>query len=84
MNTIIIRNTPVTCRLVPEAERMDFVDKLFGINVRCAGANRVRVRRSLADEYHGGYWQFFELSNDGFYMALQVRHHLFGQLSERV
>jgi hypothetical protein len=23
----------------------------------------------LAPEYHGGYWQFYELSNGGFYMA---------------
>lgn len=23
----------------------------------------------LAADYHGGYWQFYELSNGGFYMA---------------
>lgn len=62
--------THVTSRLVPEAERMDFVDRLFGITFPIRLEPTVfEMAGRLAAEYHGGYWQFFELSNGGFYMA---------------
>src|ERR1700688_1442010 len=31
-----------------------------------------RVMRDLAQEYRGGYWHFYELSNGGLYMAPQL------------
>lgn len=71
MNTIITRDTPVTSRLVSEAERMDFVDKLFGINfpMRLEPTVFQFADHLAAPQYHGGYWQFYGLSNGGFYMA---------------
>ena len=60
----------ITKRLVPEAERMAFVDKLFGISyVLKLEPTVFQFAEHLAVEYHGGYWQFYELSNGGFYMA---------------
>ena len=65
MNTIISR------RLVPEADRMDFVDKLFGINyvLRLEPTVFQFAEHLAAPQYNGGYWEFYSLSNGGFYMA---------------
>lgn len=60
----------ISSRLVPEAERMAFVDRLFGISyVLKLEPTVFQFAEHLAAEYHGGYWQFYELSTDGFYMA---------------
>ena len=60
----------ITRVLVPEAERMAFVDRLFGIKyVLQLEPTVFQFAEHLAAEYHGGYWQFFGLSNGGFYMA---------------
>lgn len=67
MNTI----DTITSHLVPEADRLAFVDKLFGINyVLKLEPTVFRFAEQLAAPiYNGGYWQFFALSNGGFYMA---------------
>ncbi len=61
----------ITRRLVPESERMAFVDKLFGIKyVLKLEPTVFRFAEHLAaPQYNGGYWQFYSLSNGGFYMA---------------
>ena len=60
----------ITRALVPEAERMAFVDRLFGIKyVLQLEPTVFQFAEHLAAEYHGGYWQFYGLSNGGFYMA---------------
>lgn len=61
----------VSSHLVPEADRLAFVDKLFGINyVLKLEPTVFRFAEQLAAPvYNGGYWQFFALSNGGFYMA---------------
>jgi hypothetical protein len=60
----------ISRQLVPEAERMAFVDKLFGLSyVLKLEPTVFRFAEQLATEYSGGYWQFFLLSNGGFYMA---------------
>jgi hypothetical protein len=73
MNTIITPDTPVTSRLVPEAERMDFVDRLFGLHyvLRLEPTVFQFADHLAAPQYNGGYWQFYSLSNGGFYMALR-------------
>ena len=63
-------STNITSRLVPEAERMAFVDRLFGIKyVLQLEPTVFQFAEHLAADYHGGYWHFYELSNGGFYMA---------------
>jgi len=60
----------ITSHLVPEANRMAFVDKLFGISyVLKLEPTVFRFAEQLATNYHFGYWEFFSLSNGGFFMA---------------
>jgi len=60
----------VSSHLVPEADRLAFVDKLFGIHLPMRLEPTVfDMAGRLAPEYYGGYWQFYALSNGGFYMA---------------
>lgn len=60
----------ITRTLVAEANRMAFVDKLFGLNFPMRLESTVfQFAEHLAADYNGGYWQFYELSNGGFYMA---------------
>ena len=57
-------------RVVPESERMSIVDKLFGIGYILQLEPTVfSMAERLAADYHGAYWQFYALSNGGFYMA---------------
>ena len=63
-------NQPIASRLVPEAERMAFVDRLFGIKyVLKLEPTVFHFAEHLAADNKGGYWDFYELSNGGFYMA---------------
>lgn len=60
----------ITNNIVPEAERMAIVDRLFGISyVLKLEPTVFSIAEVLADEYTGGFWEFHELSNGGFYMA---------------
>ena len=60
----------ITLRVVPEADRMAFVDRLFGGNFPMRLEPAVfGMAGMLAAEYHGGYWAFYTLSNGGFFMA---------------
>lgn len=76
-NTIIFFEWNITVtdyisrHIVPEAQRMDFVDTLFGIHFPLKLEPTVfRFAEQLAaPTYNGGYWQFFALSNGGYYMA---------------
>ena len=60
----------ITRTLVPESKRMDIVDKLFGIKyVLKLEPTVFQFAEQLADNYDYGYWEFYTLSNGGFYMA---------------
>ena len=49
---------------------MTFVDRLFGIKyVRQLEPTVFQFAKNLAAASHGCYWDFYELSNGGFYMA---------------
>ncbi|MBK9440756.1 MAG: antirestriction protein [Comamonadaceae bacterium] len=51
---------------------MDTVDKLFGIKyVLQLEPTVFQFAEQLAENYDYGYWEFFMLSNGGFYMALR-------------
>jgi hypothetical protein len=65
MTTHTITNT-----IVPESERLSIVDGLFGIAYMLKLEPAVfSIAEALAEEYTGGYWEFHDLSNGGFYMA---------------
>jgi hypothetical protein len=56
--------------IVPESERMNIVDGLFGMAYMLKLEPAVfSIAEALASEYTGGYWEFYDLSNGGFYMA---------------
>ncbi len=59
----------VTAQLVDDASRMGTLARYFGDRaVRFEAAVFDFMRRFSAD-YGGGFWQFYELNNGGFYMA---------------
>lgn len=65
MITMSITNT-----IVPESERLAFVDRLFGIQyVTKLEPTVFTITENLAPDYTGGYWEFHDLGNGGFYMA---------------
>ena len=65
MTTSTITNT-----IVPESERLSIVDGLFGMSYMLKLEPAVfSIAEALAEEYTGGYWEFHDLSNGGFYMA---------------
>ena len=60
----------VTRELVPEDQRMDVVEQLFGIAFPLQLEPVVYgITDQMAKDYDGGYWNFYTLSNGGFYMA---------------
>lgn len=62
--------TPITRLLVPESERINHTNKLFGIHFPMRLEPFVYgITSNLSVDYTGGYWEFYELSNGGFYMA---------------
>ena len=61
---------PVTRELVPEDQRIDVVERHFGMAFPLQLEPVVYgITDRMAGEYTGGYWDFFTLSNGGFYMA---------------
>ena len=61
---------PVTRELVPEDQRLAITEKLFGMAFPLQLEPVVYgITDRMAQEYSGGYWDFYTLSNGGFYMA---------------
>ena len=59
----------ITARLLSEAEREDALYKVFGkffISVEMAIYS---FMSHSCPDYHGAYWEFYALSNNGFFMA---------------
>ena len=70
MNTEII-----TRRTLADEERADFVHALFGLHFPLKLEPTIfAVADRLAEDYNGGFWQFYEIGNGGFYMAPDVDH----------
>ena len=60
----------VTRELVPEDKRLSITEKLFGLHFPMQLEPVIYgITERMAKDYHGGYWDFYTLSNDGFYMA---------------
>lgn len=60
----------ITSQVVPESERMAFVDKQFGIQyVLKLEPTVFSMAERLSSQYKGGYWNFYTISNGGFYLA---------------
>jgi len=60
----------VTRELVPEARRMSVTGKYFGLHFPLQLEPVIYgITERMAEDYNGGYWEFWTLSNEGFYMA---------------
>ena len=60
----------VTRELVPEDERLAITEKFFGIHYPLQLEPIIyTITEKMAGDYDGGYWEFYSLSNGGFYMA---------------
>ena len=65
----------ITRRILAEGERADFVHALFGLYFPLKLEPTIfNMAGMLARDYSGGYWQFYEIGNGGFYMAPDVDH----------
>jgi len=61
--------SPVLAMLVAEAERLDFLPRHFGRQMMTFETAVYAQMRFLAAEYSGAYWEFYDLSNGGCFMA---------------
>ena len=71
MMTDVLADTTasITHELIPEVQRADFVDTLFGIAYPLQLEPAVFAFASnLSPSYHGAYWNMYALSNGGWYM----------------
>ena len=83
-----IHVNPVTATLVNEKERQNFLPNFFGegfYSVNGGPSRPVMVLGeslvyywldNLAEDYNGGFWHFYKLSNGGFYMAPDLEKSL--------
>ncbi len=63
-------HTLITSSLVSEDARLDFLPNFFGPRRMMRGESLVYDwLGTLSKDYRGGYWNFYKLSNGGFYMA---------------
>ena len=61
---------PVTRELVPEDQRLEVAKRLFGMAFPLQLEPVVYgITDRMAQEYSGGYWDFYTLSNGGFYLS---------------
>ena len=70
IDTIDQTESIITRDLVPERQRADLVDSLFGLSFPLQLEPYVyTTASSLSSDYWGAYWNFHSLSNGGLYMA---------------
>jgi Antirestriction protein len=67
MNTL---DQPVIASLVVEEQRLEFLPTYFGPRLMLRGEALVfDWLATLSEDYGGGFWNFYTLTNGGFYMA---------------
>lgn len=62
------RNYPIEARPVPAPQRPEFLPRHLGAAAPGLAAAHA-LMMAMAGDYRGGFWEFYELSNGGFYMA---------------
>lgn len=70
--------TSIVARRLEDSERMRALPGHFGERLLIFEGAVYDFMRRFAPSYRGGYWEFFELSNGGFYMACQGGPFRFG------
>jgi len=70
MTAIENQDLVVTAALVADSDRLNFLPKFFGPRLMMQGESLVfSWMDNLSEDYCGGLWNFYTLSNGGFYMA---------------
>ena len=64
----------VLATLVPDAQRLDFLPRHFGRQMMAVEQHLYSRLSELSKDYTGGYWNFFDLSNGGCYLAPAAPH----------
>jgi Antirestriction protein len=68
---------PVTASVVADNHRLTFLPSYFGPRLMIRGEALIYAwLRRLSDDYDGGYWNYYTLSNGGFYMAPKLGKRL--------
>jgi hypothetical protein len=70
-SSIDTTSTNIVAREVPSDERLQILPRHFGRHMLTVEYAVYAFMRKLANQYTGGYWNYLELSNRGFYMAPQ-------------
>lgn len=69
-----MKNT-ITATAVPENHRLAFLPQLVGARYMLHTETAItRMARQMCQQYDGGYWEFYALSNGGGYMAPRMRN----------
>ena len=69
-------NDMTTATIVPDDQRIDLIEKLFGFNFPMKLEPFIFfIADRLSEDYTGGVWEFYTLSNGGFYMAPTAPGH---------
>lgn len=60
----------ITCQLIAEDQRVNYTAALFGLGFPLKlEPFAYFMADTMCEDYNGGYWEFYALSNSGFYMA---------------
>ena len=63
-------STAITATLIPEGpQRLNFLSMMFGRNFMRGEALVYGWLSRLSEDYNGGFWNYYTLTNGGFYMA---------------
>lgn len=58
------------CKKISSFQRIKHTDDLFGIRFPVTIEPAIySIAGNIASQYHGAFWEFYSLSNGGFYMA---------------
>lgn len=75
MNSDTSFHSVITSSLVPEEERLSTIERLFGMHFPLAIEPFIYdITRHISDDYTGGYWSYYTLSNGGFFMQPEYRY----------
>lgn len=65
------KTATIHCNTVAADQRMNFLPRVFGHQYVVRGESAVfNWMADLCPDYHGGFWDFIDLSNGGFYLRL--------------
>jgi len=63
-------NNTIKRQIIADDQRINHTAEIFGVRFPLQIEPAVyQITGTMAAEYDGGYWDFFELNNNGFYMA---------------